>query len=90
MMTKYLLKMFGNYKIEKIEIDRETEHSYWMKSRRFNKKNIYGVLCDSFKEAKQKAVEVAENKYLISKKRTEGLLNDFTEVIKLKEKLDPK
>jgi len=85
-MTKYLLRMFANYKIEKIEIDRETEHSYWVKSRRFNKKNSYEVLCDSFKEAKQKAVEVAEDKYLISKKRTAKLLDALTEVVKLKEK----
>jgi len=84
-MKKYLLETYLGYKIAKIEIDRETENSYWIKDRRFNKKSNYATLCDSFSEAKQKAVEIAEDKYLISKKRTEKLLDVLTEAIKLEE-----
>ena len=81
-MTKYKVILFGNYDIKKIEIEKETKKSYWVKGIRSAKTSEYSALFDSFDEAKQFTIKRIENKYLVSKKRTEDLLELFTDVIK--------
>jgi len=84
-MIKYTVILFSNYKIEKIEIEKETEKSYWINGNRNAKRTEYSAAFDTFDEAKEYAVKHIENKYLASKKRTAKLLDDLTEVIKLEE-----
>jgi len=84
-MTKYNAILFSDYKIKKIQIEKETEKSYWISGNRSAKRNEYSALFDTYDEAKTYAVKHIEAKYLSSKKRTANLLSLMESVIKREE-----
>ncbi len=60
MTVKYKTREWGVNRIKKIEIERETESSVWIRGQCCRKKGAVFIIADSFEEAKEWLVKRAE------------------------------
>ena len=61
-MTKYMAAFWYRPKIEKVEIEKETDKSVWIDGRRHAKESSNEKYTDDFDEAKLFLLEIAERK----------------------------
>ena len=76
-MTKYIAHSWGSKSIEKVEIEKETNKSYWMKGRRYQKHTNYEKIFETYAEAKGFLIEKQREKIDAKKSQLEYLENEL-------------
>lgn len=71
MKVKYMTSSIYSHSIKKVEIERETEASVWIKGRRQVKSSGYHSFFNTFEEAKAHLLEEAQAKCNAAKKNYE-------------------
>lgn len=61
-MVKYKVDHYWRPEVKKVEIEKETESSVWIKGRREAKETQYHAFFDTFQEAKDFLIDVFEKK----------------------------
>ena len=61
-MVKYKVNYYWRPEVEKVEVEKETESSVWIKGRREAKEAQYHAFFDTFQEAKDFLIDVFEKK----------------------------
>ena len=61
-MIKYKVSHYWRPEVEKVEIEKETDSSVWIKGRRGAKETQYHAFFDTFAEAKAFLIDVFEKK----------------------------
>ncbi len=86
MIIKYKIQAKWLYpEIVRVECDRETERSLWIKGRRVNKFNFYDQYHNTFDGAKRSLVSKIEDKIGIHQVNIAALEDKLTQVELLKE-----
>jgi hypothetical protein len=79
-MERYLAHYWGVKNIVKIEIERETEKSYWIEGRRQDKFTRYSKLCATYAEAKDFILNEQIKRIESAKSQLAYLENDLAKI----------
>ena len=82
-MERYIAHYWGTKSIEKVEIEKETEKSYWIDGRRMAKHTRYEKLFETYAEAKDFILNEQLLKIESVKSRLAYLENDLAKIKKL-------
>lgn len=82
MITKYKTLSFET-RIDKVEVEKETDKSVWVDGRSFRKLSGYECYFDTFEEAKSYYLERAGSKVISAKKQLEFANREFDESMSL-------
>lgn len=79
-MERYIAHYWGAKNIEKIQIERETEKSYWIEGRRQDKFTRYSKLCATYAEAKDFIINQQLKRIEAVKSQLGYLENDLAKI----------
>ena len=80
-MERYIAHSWG--KLEKVNIEKETEKSYWIKGSRYKKRTSYSVLFKTRPEAKQFIINKQLEKIEATKRQVVYLENELEKINQL-------
>ena len=85
-MKKYVAKLLLSFpSIETVDVERESESSVWLNGRRCAKRSSYENFCDTWQEAHQLFVDLAEKEKHAAERRLLYATENLKSVLAMKE-----